>query len=454
MAKSGKKRIKKVWRIFRFKERFELADNVRFCRQSPLLFTRDFVGSGKDDESIGYAQQMQILRMSPRRLVLKGAFGELKEIAANRSRAYRGYLLDERFEPATDSRVAMWLGLEIKEARSILKELAKIGLIERVDLPIFDERENLPPDKPGDTGDSGDDDGGDGPDQPSETPTDKPGDTGDSGDDDGPDQPSETPNSSAHEPARDPFKKRKTAKTKKTNGNGNGKTKKKIKKTAKKKTGKKKKKAETETKTKAETEVGKAKLLAQLDNAQSDKDNPKAEECKNNASAGSEGQSQGQQQAETACRITDRPTDPEAGCDALSADIAAPSILDDGLLAERIANSRVPGLGIMSGECREFSAEIFRLLGTESKCLKFGKQAEFEAYKELQAFGHAWKRARDYLLDEDSLERLWKSVIKDAATFGRARARGKRFKKSPEAAWMWLFDTKLAKYRELARAPG
>ncbi len=130
-------RTVKVWYIYRFKERYELRDDVRFSRKSPLLFTKDFVGSGTDDESIGFAQQMNILKMRPNRLQLRGAFGELKEIAANRSHIYRGYLLDEKLEPASDKKLALLLGLKVDDAKELLSELEEIGLLERVDVPDF-----------------------------------------------------------------------------------------------------------------------------------------------------------------------------------------------------------------------------------------------------------------------------------------------------------------------------
>ena len=92
MAKQvkAKKRILKIWHIFRFGERFELPDDWRTLRKSPLLFTKDFVGSGNDDESISFVQQMQMLDGYDNHLMLKGAFGELKRITANRSRCSRG----------------------------------------------------------------------------------------------------------------------------------------------------------------------------------------------------------------------------------------------------------------------------------------------------------------------------------------------------------------------------
>ncbi len=139
------RRTAKVWHIFRFQERFELPDDARYCRKSPLLYTRDYVGSGNDDESISYHQQICILRSRPNRLELRGVFAELREIAANRSRAYRGYLLDEKLQPASDKKVSQWLDLDIAKTKKILHDLTEIGLLERVELPDFDPSDNESP---------------------------------------------------------------------------------------------------------------------------------------------------------------------------------------------------------------------------------------------------------------------------------------------------------------------
>ena len=140
-----KTRIKKVWRIFRFQERFELADDSRSCRKGPLLFVREYVGSGQDDEAINYKRQVSACRARENWRVLVTVFLDLREIAANYSRCYRGYLLDERFEPANINKIAEWIFLDVKEACKVLKELEQIGLIEKVSMPKFDLTRNKPP---------------------------------------------------------------------------------------------------------------------------------------------------------------------------------------------------------------------------------------------------------------------------------------------------------------------
>lgn len=143
--KVKKKRARKVWRIFRFAQRFELPDDTRFCRRSPLIYIRDYVGSGLDDESINYKRQITACKASPNRHRLLAVFFDLREIAANYSRCFRGYILDERFEPASVNKIAGWVGLNISETCKILKELEQIGLVEKVTLPEFDLSINEPP---------------------------------------------------------------------------------------------------------------------------------------------------------------------------------------------------------------------------------------------------------------------------------------------------------------------
>lgn len=138
MTTKRKKAKNKVWHIYHFRERFELPDNVRFDRQRPLVYTRDFVGSGQDDESINFNQQMDRLKSHPECLAIKGAFRELKTMAANRSIKYRGYLLDEEFRPATTKRLAELLLISEEKTDEYLKVLEEVRLIECVPLPDFE----------------------------------------------------------------------------------------------------------------------------------------------------------------------------------------------------------------------------------------------------------------------------------------------------------------------------
>ena len=133
-----KARPVKVWHIYRFEQRFEMPDDFRKGRQGPLIYTKSFVGSGCDDESIAFMQQIEQLKASPIRAYLRSAFEDLKNIAANRSRKYRGYLLDGMSRPAMVTTIAQWIGLDVAMTKKVLKELESIGLLERVDLPDFE----------------------------------------------------------------------------------------------------------------------------------------------------------------------------------------------------------------------------------------------------------------------------------------------------------------------------
>lgn len=144
-----KQQAKKVWRIFRFEQRFELPDDVRFDKVRPLQYIRDYVGSGQKDESIKYKQQIMTCKASPNRYKLLWVFYELREIAANQTRAYRGYLLNENFEPANIDKITTWVGLSKKETETLLAELEHIGLIEFISLSKFDLSLNEQPKKYG-----------------------------------------------------------------------------------------------------------------------------------------------------------------------------------------------------------------------------------------------------------------------------------------------------------------
>lgn len=134
---SGQSRMTKVYHISRFRERYELPDDVRLDRRGPLIYTKDFVGGGNDDESCAHWRQLMALRSKNNWLALRGAFSELKNIAGNMSKEYRGYLLDSNFEPASVREIGRWLRVSEKKCREIIEELKDVGLIEFVASPKF-----------------------------------------------------------------------------------------------------------------------------------------------------------------------------------------------------------------------------------------------------------------------------------------------------------------------------
>jgi len=93
--------------------------------------------------------QIAVCKASTNRHRLLASFYDLLDIAANHSRRFRGYLLDEQFEPASINRIACWVGLNVTECGEILKELEQIGLIIKVFMPKeFDPALNELPQKP------------------------------------------------------------------------------------------------------------------------------------------------------------------------------------------------------------------------------------------------------------------------------------------------------------------
>ncbi len=141
---SGKR--PKVWHIYEFADRFELSEDTRACRKGPLLFCREAV-SNNDDDAKDYCLQLLALRRYDNHLELHGAFIALRNQAADRSRAYRGYLLNGKRAPAQIVDICDWLSVKTPEARKILKRLEAVGLIERVEMPEFDLSVNEKPGK-------------------------------------------------------------------------------------------------------------------------------------------------------------------------------------------------------------------------------------------------------------------------------------------------------------------
>lgn len=135
---SKKRRPTKVWRIFHFRLRFEMNEDARKCRRGILEYCRDFVNASSGDEAAKCLQQLALLSPGDplKRLQLHGLFRSLVAFAGNQTFRYRGNLLNERFEPASDTLIGKWLGLTPDQIRPMLTELASVGLIERVPLKL------------------------------------------------------------------------------------------------------------------------------------------------------------------------------------------------------------------------------------------------------------------------------------------------------------------------------
>jgi len=134
-AVSARKPSRSVWRIFRFKQRFELPG---YCRKSGLRFTRDFViTSGY--ESDGYLHQFRLLDNGDglNLAMLKGLYRDLVNMAAQHSKAKRGFLIDADDRPLTDLQIGKLLNIRGQTMRKILRQYAGVKLLEKVELPDF-----------------------------------------------------------------------------------------------------------------------------------------------------------------------------------------------------------------------------------------------------------------------------------------------------------------------------
>ncbi len=141
--------VHKVWRIYRFRERFEPPENVRKCRKSGLDFTRDYVGLSAGNEAVGYQQQLAMLSNGDglEYSLLFGIYRQLVNHAGQRSRAYRGYLLNAGNEPLSDSDIGRLLKIHAKTITRMLRKLERAGLLERTSMPAeWDlSQDELPP---------------------------------------------------------------------------------------------------------------------------------------------------------------------------------------------------------------------------------------------------------------------------------------------------------------------
>jgi len=134
----------KVWKIFHFKERYELPDDIKICRKSSLQYIKLFVGISAGDEARGYQQQMTMICNGDGRYnnEIKGLYNELVIMAGEHSYAKRGYLLDAADQPLTSSQIAKLLNYPPATMRKMLAKYESVKLLEKVDLPEFDLSKN------------------------------------------------------------------------------------------------------------------------------------------------------------------------------------------------------------------------------------------------------------------------------------------------------------------------
>jgi hypothetical protein len=407
-AAKRKKAKKKVWHIFHFGQRYELPDDVRYCRVTALKYTMDFV-SADDDEAISFQQQFDLLRSYKDCLAIKGAFRELKTMAANRSRCYRGYLLNEKLQPATTKRISQLLQVDEDMAAHYLEALEDVGLIERIPMPDFDESVNGPP-------------GGD---------SDK------------------TSGNSTEKPKRTYRRRGSTTKT-----SVSGRRRKAFNKVEVEKieNGKDKNKTNSENE-KEDKNIKESKEQNQQQKEIRSSETKARPDLK--ARSGAKG-AVCDHEGETVPHSTDSTDSTQSdGCHSLPADAAVGSVplatqSDGGVRSSKGLNGS-DGLPLSSNTdavkrvydpaCKEFAIEVYTLIGTPYA------PDSLEAAQNLGCFAARWQEAQQAGIGIELLHQLWTAAMAGAKTLNAKRKRKVKFTSSPEAVWVTNFRRKLAKLK-------
>lgn len=138
-----------IWRIFHFKERYELPDDMKSLRKSGLHYTKRFVGVAGGDEAVGYQSQFGMLQNGDglEACMLEGIYGRLVNMAAQHSKAKRGFLLDAADQPLTDGQIGKLLNINARTMSKYLRLFETVKLLEKVDKPEFDMSLNEQPAK-------------------------------------------------------------------------------------------------------------------------------------------------------------------------------------------------------------------------------------------------------------------------------------------------------------------
>lgn len=149
MTTKKSRTTKKVWRIFRFTERFELKDKDRHCRKTALLFSKRFVSDAAGQEAMWYFQQFAMLcnGSGEEEALLDGLYGKLINLASMHRREMRGYLLDVEGHPLSAAQIANMLNFKPQKMSQFLQRFQAVKLIEKTELPEFDlqdEQQNKP----------------------------------------------------------------------------------------------------------------------------------------------------------------------------------------------------------------------------------------------------------------------------------------------------------------------
>ncbi len=425
-AQTKKAAGKKVWHVTDFRQRFELPDSVRMNRKRPLEFTKEYVGSGKDDDTILYAQQLEALPVCQKagfHLLCKGVFRDIRERAANRSSRYRGYLLDECLQPASEAKIAAWLRIDRNLAARALRALEKVGLIEKVDVPAFEPPATTPPE------DAPVDDTKDETPRKKKTTTKRKKATGTG---------KKAEKTESSENLEKPRKTSENLGSPLKNGNGNGKPQ------LLTANGNGEQELEQKTATAqaapglSEREQEHKHPNAEAEGLNGQQDNHKANGRPNHrlyANRGAEGQCQGET-ASTPSAAPPMPTKP-TGADAGGALTKTGTDAGGGSgLHPDPSASHSDKLWMYDPQ--EFAGQVYLAIREPHA------PDTTEGRREMGNYHAAWCVAVDSGLKPSELERLWKKSVAEATTLGNRRQRhGVRVKKSHGAIWRSVFNKRL-----------
>lgn len=129
-----------VWRIYHFKERFEMDGYVR---QGGLDYVRMFVTAttkDKSNESSEFLKQLEELEhyYPEQRDAYEGRFWRISRLTATLEDWVRGYLLDADQRPLSLAKIAARLHLSLPIMKQTLVALKRVGLLECIEYPALE----------------------------------------------------------------------------------------------------------------------------------------------------------------------------------------------------------------------------------------------------------------------------------------------------------------------------
>ena len=140
-AKSSQASGRLVWHVTDYRVRFELRDDVKIGRQSPLAYAKLHVRPN-DMGAVTYLRQLGRLRQRDDGAELEGFWTRIIQFTSDADFAHRGYLVNDTLRPASIDEIARDVLLcDGKRAAVVLKVLCEIGLAEEVLEPDWKARE-------------------------------------------------------------------------------------------------------------------------------------------------------------------------------------------------------------------------------------------------------------------------------------------------------------------------